>query len=80
MMEGMFLNNFIHSKNFIGIICRKALVQALKMLMLGRPGLTWSSEAPSEVSDLVVAMTDNLMEAGHLTKGQDSQELLYDDN
>ena len=44
------------------------MVQALKMLMLGRPGLTWSSEAPSEVSDLVVAMTDNLMEAGHLTE------------
>ena len=36
--------------------------------MLGRPGLTWSSEAPIEVSDLVVAMTDNLMEAGHLTE------------
>ena len=40
----------------------------VKMVMLGRPGLTWSSEAPCEVSDLVVAMTDNLMEAGHLTE------------
>ena len=43
---------------------RKALVQALKILVSGRPGLSWSSEAPEEVTDLVTSHTDNLMAAG----------------
>ena len=43
---------------------RKALVQALKILVSGRPGLSWSSEAPEEVTDLVTSVTDGLMEAG----------------
>ena len=43
---------------------RKALVQALKLLMLGRPGLTWSSEAGSETRDLVVSCTDGLVASG----------------
>lgn len=43
---------------------RKALVQALKILMSGRPGLTWSSEAPEEIGDLVLSVTGSLMETG----------------
>ena len=43
---------------------RKALVQTLKILMLGRPGLTWSSEASSETMELVVSCTDNLVSSG----------------
>ena len=43
---------------------RKALVQALKILMSGRPGLTWSIEAPAEITDIVTEVTDSLMEAG----------------
>ena len=43
---------------------RKALVQALKTLMLGRPGLTWSSEASSDTMDLVVSYTDSLVASG----------------
>ena len=43
---------------------RKALVQALKILMSGRLGLTWSIEAPAEITDIVTEVTDSLMEAG----------------
>ena len=43
---------------------RKALVQALKILMSGRPGLTWSSDAPEEITDIVTGATDLLMESG----------------
>jgi len=45
---------------------RKAVVQALRTLMAGRPGLTWSSDAPQEITDLVTEATNSLM-AGGLT-------------
>ena len=43
---------------------RKALVQALKILMSGRLGLTWSIEAPAEITDIVTEVTNSLREAG----------------
>jgi len=45
---------------------RKAVVQALRTLMAGRPGLTWSTDAPHEITELVTEATSNLMSAGLL--------------
>ena len=46
---------------------RKSLVQALRTLIAGRPGLSWSTETPDDVAEIVVEapsqlMSDNLTE------------------
>jgi len=43
---------------------RKAVVQALRTLMAGRPGLTWSTDAPQEITELVTEATSSLMSGG----------------
>jgi len=43
---------------------RKALVQALRTLMAGRPGLTWSTDTHPDIADLVKDTTSSLMGSG----------------
>lgn len=43
---------------------RKAVVQALRTLMAGRPGLSWSTDAPQEITELVTEATSSLMGGG----------------
>ncbi len=47
---------------------RKTLVQCLRTLMQGREGVTWTLELNEEITEIVTAFTDQLVEEGLVEK------------